>query len=590
MQTLTEILWRQRAARASDWLAAAKRIRAYRPDPEILEGRALLAASLAPIANLSVPAQQGYVLPLDGSGTTDAQRFSITRVSGSPEIVASMAQGPFWTVDVSYTDPITATNDFSGPMTFQLFQSTTVDGNTIPLTTGTVQHIEEFTNDGYYTSPTNGNATPTKLFNRIINLGPSGQSEFIAQGGGPDADDTGGTSGQPTTPYPNEEFQQIPLDGTDQLAMANAGVTVAGTNDTQFFITTSNLNSSLGYNYTVFGQMISGQAILSDMVDVPTIGYNGQPANSVAITGVSLSSTNPNGVALIDTTQAKPGDRATFRVTATDSADGTSTVQEFVVVVGPYTGPASPNINFKPFANPVSATVPDGFSTTSSLAGQNGYPSATATTTLTYSLVSQPSHGRITHFNASTGSFEYTPKPGFAGTDSFEYVVHEIGPEGPIGSGTSGFLATTTSNPGTVTITVTPRPRKAPPPVRLTDAFYEVGPFGTTIDVILTFSGPLSAFSAGDPSAYELFMQGKNGSFKPPAGSSVRVLQATYDQNSVDLLADLGRHLSPNQKFEIVVRGKGPHAVLDSLDRPISGGRSGKPGGNVIAIFGIHPG
>ena len=41
------------------------------PLVEVLEGRQLLTASLAPIANVTVPALLGYQLPLDGSGSTD---------------------------------------------------------------------------------------------------------------------------------------------------------------------------------------------------------------------------------------------------------------------------------------------------------------------------------------------------------------------------------------------------------------------------------------------------------------------------------------------------------------------------------------
>ncbi len=429
------------------------------PAMEVLEDRRLLA-SLQPISNLTVPSLQGYVQPLLALTTfTDPQTFTVT--SSNPDIVASIAQGPFWTVNVSYTDPTTPSNSFSGPMTFQLFQSTTVNGTTVPLTTNTVSQIEEFTNDGYYTSPTNGNATPTKLFNRIANLATTG-SGFIAQGGGPDATDTGGQSGQPNTPFPNENFQQIPLNGTDQLAMANAGVTAAGTNDTQFFITTSDLNSVLGYNYTVFGQMVSGQGILGNMVAVPTVGSSvnpnnpDQPVNNISITAVTLSSTNPNGVLLLDTTQATPGETATITVTATDSVDHTTTAADFTVTVGAYAGPTTSNlieaVNFKPFATPASAPAQVNTRTSSSVSSQNTFPVTTATVPITYTLVSQPEHGTISDFDPTTGDFNYTPDKGFAGADTFQFTATATGPN----NGTNGTIAVSpaTSNPGTETISV----------------------------------------------------------------------------------------------------------------------------------------
>ena len=49
------------------------------------------------------------------------------------------------------------------------------------------------------------------------------------------------------------------------------------------------------------------------------------------------------------------------------------------------------------------------------LNGQSGYPDTTTPSTLTYALLGQPSHGTISNFNASTGTFTYTPNPGFLG-------------------------------------------------------------------------------------------------------------------------------------------------------------------------------
>src|SRR5947208_2671376 len=96
----------------------AGRRSARQPLLEVLEDRQLLTASLAPISNLTIPAQQGYTLPLNGSGTTDVQTFTVT--SSNPDIAASTAQGPFWTLNVQYTDTTNPQNNFSGPITFQL--------------------------------------------------------------------------------------------------------------------------------------------------------------------------------------------------------------------------------------------------------------------------------------------------------------------------------------------------------------------------------------------------------------------------------------------------------------------------------------
>ena len=89
------------------------------------------------------------------------------------------------------------------------------------------------------------------------------------------------------------------------------------------------------------------------------------------------------------------------------------------------------------------------------LLGQNTYPDTSVSVPLTYSLVSQPSHGSVTNFNASTGTFTYTPAPGYVGADTFQYAVTANGPD--------AAAAPATSNATAVTISVTRacrRPRR----------------------------------------------------------------------------------------------------------------------------------
>ena len=422
---------------------------ARQPLLEVLEGRQLLTASLAPIANQTVPAQQGLTLPLDGSGTTDAQTFTVT--SSNPDIGASIADGQFWTLNVTYTDPTNSANDFSGPLTFQLLgnpsDSSHAPGN---LTPNTASLIESFTNNGYYNNT-------GKYVTRVINGFP-GSTDYVVQGGAPNSSGTG-NSGQPGTPFNNENVQQLAFTGTDQLAMANAGI---NTNDTQWFITTGSPNSELGYNYTIFGQMVpaptsgpSDQTTLAKLTQIPVTtnssGENSLPKYAPTYTA-SLATTNPSGVLILDTTQATAGETSTITVTATDSVDHTTTTETFLVTVGAYAGATSSNliqtINFKPLANPTTATTSVNNATTVTLAGQGTFPVSGSSQDLSYSLVSQPTDGTITNFNPSTGTLTYTPKPGFTGTDTFQYNVTSSGP--------NSAAPAAISNAGTVTITVGP--------------------------------------------------------------------------------------------------------------------------------------
>src|SRR5580698_4236472 len=81
---------------------------------EALEDRRLLtSATLQPIANATVPSQQGATIPLlADAGATDPQTYTVT--SSNPDIAASIAQGPFWNVGVSSTNATTPADSFSG--------------------------------------------------------------------------------------------------------------------------------------------------------------------------------------------------------------------------------------------------------------------------------------------------------------------------------------------------------------------------------------------------------------------------------------------------------------------------------------------
>ena len=392
---------------------------------EALEDRQLLTASLQPITSLTVPAQQGAVIQLLAqSTTTDPQTFTVT--SSQPNVVASVVQGQFWTLGIS-------TTTFTGTLTFQLFPN---------LTPNTVTNITNFTNDNYY--PSTG-----KYFARIVNPFGSASTAAVVHGGA-NSSTGGGPSGQPGTPFANENVQQLIFNGTDQLAMANSGGT--DTNDTQFFITTGSVVNEISpafYGYTIFGELVSGQNTLAQMAALGNPSGT-PPTNPVTITSTTLTNTNPNGVLIIDASHTQDvGEQATITVTAHDAVDNTNATQSFTVTIAAYSGPTDPVINFAPFANPTSVSTPEGTATSNlQLNGASGYPDPSTPATLTYSLLSQPSHGTVTDFNASTGTFTYTPDKGFLGSDTFNYQVTSTGPE--------ATPATLSSLPGVVSIAVGP--------------------------------------------------------------------------------------------------------------------------------------
>src|SRR3954471_15331841 len=126
-----------------------------RPVAEVLEDRQLLTASLPPIADLSVPAQLGSELVLDGSGNTNpSQTYTVS--SDNPDIQVSVAQGPDWTLTVSHqaanaSDVAIDNQSF----TFQLFQ------DLAPHTVDRIVQLNNLDAGNFYT-------TLGKYFPRII--------------------------------------------------------------------------------------------------------------------------------------------------------------------------------------------------------------------------------------------------------------------------------------------------------------------------------------------------------------------------------------------------------------------------------------
>ncbi len=398
-----------------------------RPLVEVLEHRQLMTASLAPIADITnVPAKMGYQLGLNGSGSSSPTQ-TFTATSDNPNIQVSIGQGQFWTITVSHEASSTPGDvSFSNaPMTFQLFQN---------LTPNTVQRITNFTNNGYYVNE-------GKYFPRILNT-------FVAQGGSTSPTSTASNSGVP--PIGTEIVQQLNFSSTSQLAMANTGQ--PNSTDAQFFITYGP-QVSLDYNYTIFGQLVSGQSTMDLLADV-TVRSNGAsppevsvPDSPVTITSASLSDQNPNGVLLIDASSATTaGQTANISVTATDPTDGTSVTRTFRVTTSAYNGPASPGINFVPTANPVTvARQPNDNPVAVQLSATSNYPNTSTPGTLTYSIVSQPTKGVITQFNPSTGTLVYVPNPGTTGADTFQFSATSTG-------SATGAPASAASLPATVTI------------------------------------------------------------------------------------------------------------------------------------------
>ena len=93
---------------------------------------------------------------------------------------------------------------------------------------------------------------------------------------------------------------------------------------------------------------------------------------------------------------------------------------------------------------PITQTVTAGTSTAIQLQGNGANPQNPPT--LTFQLLSQPTKGTITNFNAQTGSLTYTANSNTSGTDTFQYQVTNT---------STALRPNITSQPATVTLNLT---------------------------------------------------------------------------------------------------------------------------------------
>jgi peptidyl-prolyl cis-trans isomerase A (cyclophilin A) len=128
-----------------------------------------------------------------------------------------------------------------------------------------------------WTDPTTGKPRRGSLyagttFHRVI-------PDFMIQGGDP----TGTGMGQPGFQFDNEISPNHSFDKAGILAMANSG---PNTNGSQFFITVS-AQQRLDGNYSIFGEVVSGQDVVDAISKVPT-GPNDKPVTPVKLTRVAI--------------------------------------------------------------------------------------------------------------------------------------------------------------------------------------------------------------------------------------------------------------------------------------------------------------
>ena len=361
---------------------------------EPLEERRVLTVSINPImgpdtgAVFDVPAGKDLYVPV--VGTDQGQSVSYTATSSDPNVTVTVMSGnPTLEMTVHGTDA--SGNPFSGTLTFQLFQN---------IAPQTVQGIINQVNSGLY----NGAS-----FYRM----ETSSSFQLIQGG---IEMTSGKSD--TTVLPDEFNVNATFNSSGMLAMANAG---AGTATSEFFVTAPNRPlvddpQSLNFGYTIFGQLISGQDIYNDILNVPTTSSSGiNYANSpVTIDSASIITDTQDTVLQISEPANFTGS-ATITVTGV-GGDSTSAQQSFSLsVAAPVTSTSTP-LALNPIANQttganqlvsfqINATDYYGDTPTFTVTGADSFTATPFNVTV-----------QVTPGSGSAATVTLTPNSGFTGT------------------------------------------------------------------------------------------------------------------------------------------------------------------------------
>jgi cyclophilin family peptidyl-prolyl cis-trans isomerase len=291
---------------------------------------AFAAPVIDPISSASIPAGKTLILPVTAS-SPNGRPLTFTAASSTNGITVEVhTNNPFWKMSVvqaaagnppgSYQTPfrggvVTVTN--IGDMTFMLFRD---------LAPHTVDVIQGLTAGGLYTSNT--------IFHRVVNT-----SFSIIQGGDPATNGSGG----PVFRYDDEFNPQAIFSGHGQLAMANSG---KDTDGSQFFVTFGP-QRVFDFGYTIFGQLLRGFDVLTNVINTPTNSAS-RPLADVIITRASFVPDNFDTVLTLAGTNSV-GVAGTISVIADDGAGGRTTNSFTATTV-------TDTLNDPPFLYPATVT------------------------------------------------------------------------------------------------------------------------------------------------------------------------------------------------------------------------------------------
>jgi peptidyl-prolyl cis-trans isomerase A (cyclophilin A) len=265
---------------------------------------AAAAPTIDPIGNANIPAGKSLIVPITAS-SPGGQPLTFTATSSTNRIaVAVHTNNLFWKMSVVQAAPANPPGSYQTPFRGSATTVTNVGEMTFMLLRDTapqsVDIIQGLTMSGFYNSNT--------IFHRVV-------PGFVIQGGDPNTNGTGGT----VFSYDDEFKSNALFSGTGQLALANSG---HDSNGSQFFVT-SGAQRALDFEYTIFGQLLRGFNVLTNILNTPTNGAS-RPLADVIITRASLvPDTSDTVITLTGTNLA--GVSGTISIVADDGAGGRAT-------------------------------------------------------------------------------------------------------------------------------------------------------------------------------------------------------------------------------------------------------------------------
>lgn len=281
-----------------------------------------------PIGNVAIPAGKSLILPITATSSGGLPlTYTITSSTNAIAVVMH-TNNPFWQLTVARAADNGTPGAYQTPFRGGLVTVTNVGAMTFMLlpeyAPHTVNVFQGLTYSGFYNSNT--------IFHRVI-------SGFMIQGGDPKTNGLGGL----VFHYNDEFHPQAMFSGYGQLALANSGIDTDGS---QFFVTIAPFRSG-DFNYTIFGQMVRGFPVLTNL-NSAAVDTNSRPlANEIIQTAAFVTNTTDTVLTLIATNIA--GINGTITVVAADGAGGFATNTFIASTV------TDTNSNHQPFFYPDSA-------------------------------------------------------------------------------------------------------------------------------------------------------------------------------------------------------------------------------------------